>query len=218
MEKSGRKLFQTHIVSRRWLTDRLFEVNLKRPLGFSFIPGQKVQISIKDVKREYTLINSPDARELVLCIRYIEGGKFSPVLAEGDVGLSLSLSSATGFFTYQTQINKPVFVATGTGIAPFLAFIRSGVTGFILLHGVRSKEDLLYREEIAGAGMYIPCVSEPTGNSTLYEGYVTEYIEKILPKSENDFYLCGNRAMIHDAFEIIDRKFPGSKVFAEPFY
>ena len=41
-----------------------------------------------------------------------------------------------GYFTFRDFRLKPVFVATGTGIAPFVSMVRAGAKGFIVLHGV----------------------------------------------------------------------------------
>ncbi len=219
MENETSDSFQTEITARSWLTDRIFEISLKRPTGFTFIPGQKVRVSTFETGREYTLINAPDDSKLIICVRYIADGKFTPELAQSEIGSTLTLSAPTGFFTYQSQDKKAIFVATGTGIAPFLAFTRAGVADFILLHGAHLENDLIYREEIsASACQYIACVARPGNVKPFWKGHVTNYMEECVPEGNYDFYLCGNRQMIRDAFQIIDRKFPGSRIFSEPFF
>jgi len=52
----------------------------------------------------------------------------------------------------------------------------------------------------------------------LFNGPVTEYMECYLPRSNYDFYLCGNGAMLHDATAIVDRFFPTSRIYSEMFY
>jgi benzoate/toluate 1,2-dioxygenase reductase component len=219
MKENVQESFRTIILARRWFTGQVFEVTLKRPEGFAFIPGQKVRVSYHETGREYTLINSPGDSELIFCVRYFADGRFTPILAQSEIGSSLTLSAATGFFTYQTQEKSAIFVATGTGVAPFLAFSRAGITGFILLHGARRESDLLYRNEISpAAGEYIPCITASESETPYWRGRVTTYMEEQLIGQDYDFYLCGNRAMIRDAFRIIDRKFSGSRVFAETFF
>ncbi len=219
-KKKIRTFYQTVVLDRHELTESVFEIVLKRPAGFTFLPGQKVWLAYREIAREYTLVNSPESSELTLCVNHITHGKFSPLLAGVERGSSLSLSEASGYFTYQTQEKPAVFVATGTGIAPFLAFVRAGVHGFILLHGVRSEGDLLYRNEMsAAAGTYAPCLSTSTGNQLLPDGRVTSYLENCLARvAAYDFYLCGNADMVRDAFRIIDRRFSGSRVFVEAFF
>jgi ferredoxin-NADP reductase len=136
-----------------------------------------------------------------------------------SVGEAVTLSGPTGFFTYQSMSRDAVFVATGTGIAPFLAYIRAGVHGFYFLHGVRDETALLYRQEVERAAKkYIPCLSASGSNQKQQGGRVTEYLEKCLQETKYDFYLCGNSGMVRDAIRIIDRRFSDSRVFMETFF
>jgi len=219
MKKETQGAFQTEILARRWLTDKIFEVSLRRPTGFIFIPGQKVRVSDLETGREYTLINAPDDEKLLFCVRYIAAGRFTPMLAHSKLGSSLNLSAAAGFFTYQTQEKSAIFVATGTGVAPFLAFARAGVANFTLLHGANQESDLIYRNKMSAvASEYVACITTSNSEKSYWKGRVTTYMEEHLQSGNYDFYLCGNRDMIRDAFRIIDRKFPGSRIFSEPFF
>jgi benzoate/toluate 1,2-dioxygenase reductase component len=202
-----------------WLTENVFEVGFRRPEGFRFVPGQKIRLANIDTSREYTLVNHPDALELTICIRHVAAGCFSPLLARARIGDSYVMSSASGFFTYQSRTRPAVFIATGTGIAPFLAFVRAGARGFYLLQGARTERDLLYRDEVSGAaGEYIPCLSASESHGLLRSGHVTNYLEDHLPAEIYDFYLCGNGNMVRDAMRIIDRSFPDSRVYVETFF
>jgi ferredoxin-NADP reductase len=113
-----------------------------------------------------------------------------------------------------------VFVATGTGIAPFSAMALSGVSNFTLLHGVNTSDDLYYAELFrAQAAHYVPCLSEQTVPlQGAFQGRVTAYLEQQLPPGKYTFYLCGRQAMIHDATHLIDERFHGSKIYTEIFY
>jgi benzoate/toluate 1,2-dioxygenase reductase component len=217
--KASQDSFQVGVLGKRWLTEHVFELSLERPEGFSFIPGQKVRLSLHGITREYTLINPSDAVELTFCIRYVADGRLSPLLVKAGAGELVTLSAATGFFIYQSLGRRSVFVATGTGIAPFLAFIRDGARDFYCLQGASSESELLYRDEIKTATrQYIPCLSVLEGNGQFWRGRVTAYLEKSLKKENFDFYLCGKGEMVRDAIRIIDLKFPGSRVFMETFF
>ncbi len=219
MRKMSRESFQAGVVGQRWLTGHVFEISFERPRGFSFIPGQKVSLTIDDITRQYTLINQPDASELTICVGHVPDGRLTPLLARARPGEIVSLSAAAGFFTYQSLGRRAVFVATGTGIAPFLAFIRNGVRDFCCLQGAINERELLYRDEVEqAAGEYIPCLSAPESNGPFWNGRVTSYLEQRLAKERYDFYLCGNGDMIRDAIRIIDQHFPGSRVFMETFF
>jgi NAD(P)H-flavin reductase len=111
-------------------------------------------------------------------------------------------------------------VATGTGLAPFVSMARSGVAGFILLHGVNSAKDLYYTSVFKSAAkQYLPCISETDKLAGEYfRGRVTDYLQKNLTPGLYDFYLCGRREMIRDVTFLVDERFPGSFIFTEIFY
>jgi ferredoxin-NADP reductase len=47
---------------------------------------------------------------------------------------------------------------------------------------------------------------------------VTDFLEQKLSPGSYDFYLCGRGEMVRDATHIIDRRFPGARVFSELFF
>ena len=143
----------------------------------------------------------------------------SPALKELPLGSQLTLSGPHGYFTYRSTGQPVVFVATGTGTAPYCAMARSGVHGFTLLHGVRKTADLYYTEVFRQtAKLYVPCLtSQGTGPANTYPGRVTRYLKEQLAPGRYDFYLCGHQRMISDATLIIDDRFPGSLVYTEAF-
>lgn len=207
------------VVRQHWLTENVFEIFFKSQDRFTFIPGQKISLVKGALSREYTLINTAGSAELSLCVRYLPDGLFSPLLARAKEGDRFGISKASGFFTFQSQKNAAVFVATGTGIAPFLAFARAGIRGDLLVHGATNEGDLLYRSEMErAAAVYIPCLTDSAAGSGAWSGRVTSYLEVGLKEGTYDFYLCGNGNMVRDAVTIIDRRFPGSRVFMESFF
>jgi NAD(P)H-flavin reductase len=123
---------------------------------------------------------------------------------------------------FRTSDNTPVFVATGTGIAPFVAYQRSGVSGFILLHGVSNEQQMIYRTRLeVHSRRYVPCLGRASRNKTdgsgPFIGRVTDYVNHVLPPGEYDFYLCGRREMIYDVLTVIDDKFTTSRVYTERY-
>jgi ferredoxin-NADP reductase len=216
-------LFEVQITENRRLTDSVFEIRFSRPDGFDFLPGQNISIRKDNLLRDYSLIGSRQDSDLSICLRNVPHGALSPRIANARKGDRIHISPAFGHFLFQSWGRTPVFIATGTGIAPFVSYVRSGVTGYLLLHGVRSEEDLYYRAIISGsASTYAPCISAPelsaTGAETYFRGHVTDFLKLQLPRKSWDFYLCGRSEMIRDATIIIDQYFEGSRVFSEVFY
>lgn len=205
-----------------WLTPDTVEVRLTRPSGFDYLPGQKISFFHDSVQRDYTLLGPPDEPELALCVRHIPQGRFSPLLAMAEPGDRFHVSRPFGFFTFKASDRTPVFVATGTGVAPFVAFVRAGVRGFHLLHGVRSRQDLYYEAELANAAeRYIPCLSEFSADdppTDAFTGRVDRCLTERLPDGAYDFYLCGRNDMIREVMLLIDERWDGAYVFTESFF
>ncbi|MGD2272061.1 MAG: FAD-binding oxidoreductase [Desulfobacterales bacterium] len=214
------KVYFTELCEKRWLSAKTFELVLSRPPSFEFRAGQRIRFIRHNLERDYSLVTAPDQPTLGLCVRLIEGGAFSPLLHNAAAGSRFDFTGPHGYFYFQPSQRPAIFVATGTGIAPFCAMARAGVTGFTLLHGVSSPNDLYYKELfLATAKLYIPCLPDITNApANSYEGRVTGYLEKHLPHGSYDFYLCGRRDMIRDVILLVDDHFRGSLVYTEIFY
>ena len=212
--------FPTELIERRWLSQKTFEIKFGKPPGYRIRAGQRVRICYQGLDRDYTPVSAPQDPEITLCIRKVGSGKLTPALSTEDIGTRFEISQPDGYFTFKPSGRPPVFVATGTGIAPFCAMVRSGVTGFTLLHGVDSPQDLYYRQELeSAADRYVPCISrEHPPADEYFSGRVTDYLEAHLPAAEYDFYLCGRREMIREVTWLVDERFAGSLIYAEQFY
>lgn len=218
--KSHASTYATTLLERRWLSDKSFEIILALPPKFEFEPGQRIRLGFGDLERDYSIVSAPQESELTLCIRMVSGGKLSVLLSVADIGISLSVNGPHGYFTYKPSPRPAVFVATGTGIAPFCSMARSGRSGFTLLHGVGLPDELYYASLFRqSAEKYIPCLTEAkTLPADAFSGKVTKYLEQRLTPGAYDFYLCGRNEMIRDVTLLVDERFPESLVYTEMFY
>ena len=218
--KTKAENYASELIERRWLSNKSFEITLTKPKSFEYLPGQWIRLIHHSVERDYSLVSSPADPNVALCIRNIEGGILSPGLSNAPVGSCFKFNGPHGYFTFRPSTRPAVFVATGTGLAPYVSMARSGVAGFILLHGVRSAEDLYYASVLKSAAkQYVPCISEAGRSSGEYfRGRVSDYLQKHLAPGLYDFYLCGRGEMIRDVTFLVDEKFSGSLIFTETFY
>ena len=208
------------MIGRRWLSERTFEIKISKPSSYAIKSGQRIRIYHQSMERDYTPVSAPGDSEITFCIRKVETGKFTPMLSTAQIGTCFHISRPDGYFTFKPSSRPPVFVATGTGIAPFCSMVRSGITGFTLIHGVDSPDDLYYQAQFKSvADLYVPCISGTHQLSTEhFRGRVTDYLQKKLPAQVYDFYLCGRREMIRDVTWLVDERFPGSLAYSELFY
>ena len=214
--------FSVALRHRRLLGPGMLEFRMQRPPGFTFLPGQFVRFVMEGYRREYTMISDPEADTIDFCIDVQRPGRFSNAIQAVAMGTRFDLIGPLGHFVFQGAANPAVFAATGTGVAPFVAYFRSGVRDALLLHGVGTADRLIYRQVLqTGVRSYVACISreggQDTEDSVLFPGRVTHYLETRLAPGTYDFYLCGRRAMIRDAAAIIDHRFDGSRLFIEAY-
>ena len=211
------------LVNRIHLSEKAFEVELTRPDSLGFVPGHNIRFHYNDLERYYSIISKPDEPKLTLLVRFVVGGIFSKVLATADIGTQFDVTGPHGYFTFKPSSRSPVFVASDTGIAPFVSMARSGIQDFILFHEVDHPKNLYYESVFRPSSCnYFPCLSGadvaermPSG---ALQGNVSECIRKELRSGEFDFYLCGRREMIRDLTKLVDDSFPGSLVYREVFF
>ena len=206
--------------ARRWLSPKTFELVIDRPDGFAFRPGQRIGLTHEGVARDYSLASGTSEAVLRLCVRHLPRGKVSAWLAACALGTDLTITGPSGYFQYFPSDRRSVFVATGTGVAPFHAMAASGITGFTLLHGVSHSSDLYYRSLFErAASLYVPCIpGQGPAPATMFTGRVTDYLRDRLAPDAYDFYLCGRGDMVRDATLLVDDLFPDARVYAETFY
>jgi len=211
------------LLQRRRLTENAFEIELTRPPSFQFKAGQTIRFIHDSIERYYSLVSTPDDPTLTLCVYDVPRGIFSPVLAKAEIGAAFRITGPHGYFTFNPSERPPVFVATGTGIAPFVSMGRSGVADFIILHEVESAQDLYYQDLFRKiASNYIPCLVASTGADLKspgpYHGTAAGCLKENLPPASYDFYLCGERDMTNAVTLLADEHFPGSYIFKEVFF
>jgi ferredoxin/flavodoxin---NADP+ reductase len=112
------------------------------------------------VVRAYSIAGSPLDPDLEFYIALVENGKLTPTIFAQELGATFHLLKPVGKFTL-AQAHKPIvlMVATGTGLAPFVAMIRTLWKGYhaglpsservILFHGASYADELVYRDELA---------------------------------------------------------------------
>jgi ferredoxin-NADP reductase len=211
------------LLQRRWLSKTAFEIELSRPPGLEFKAGQTICFLHESMKRYYSLISAPDDPTLMFCIYHVLQGQFSAVLADSRIGSPFQVSGPHGYFTFCRSERAPIFIATGTGIAPFVSFARSGVTDYTLLHQAISADELYYGSYFQkNTARYFPCLLEPPIKEptppNFFCGNISECIRKNLRPESYDFYLCGEREMIREVTRLVDEIYPESRLYTEVFF
>ena len=187
---------------------RGFRFKLSDPPRMDFKPGQFVILNVphegKTVKRAYSVASAAHEPQAVeLCVQHLEGGIASTYFWALKEGQTVWLSGPHGNFLLKEPIDyEPIFMATGTGVAPLRSMIKylvhaNTLRNIWLFFGTRYEHSLLYESEFRSlAAMrrnfhYIPTVSRPKdwkGES----GHIQQTFQKhISGFADKEIYLCG---------------------------
>jgi benzoate/toluate 1,2-dioxygenase reductase subunit len=187
-----------------------FSVKLAEPAALSFLPGQYVHVAVPgtDQTRSYSFSSMPKDGIVEFLVRNIPGGLMSSYLADVAAGGDqLAITGPIGSF-YLREVRRPVlFLAGGTGLAPFLAMLEtlqaSGSTQAIhMIYGVTNDADLVEVDKLTAFAAAIPgftfatVVADPASTHER-KGYVIHHLpDAALHGGEVDIYLCGPPPMV----------------------
>lgn len=189
--------------------------------GFEFKPGQVVAISLekKEPPRLYSIASSPTSDEIAILFKVKQDGFLTPRLADVKVGEEILVSHAFGAF-YGSP-NPDYWVAAGTGIAPFVCMLKSGLAqGKTLIHGGRTEDSFYFANLFHhNEGLsYIPCSSVMEKHG-YYRGRLTEYLKHELIDIQKYFFVCGSSEMVVQVRDIlIDRGVDYDHIIAEIYF
>ena len=192
----------------QYLTPETFIIRLPQS-RFSFKAGQHITLAIKGdyQSREYSIYSGENDGYFEVLVKEVEGGYFSPKLKTLKKGDVVEVHGPFGKFGIEEKYkntSKHVFLASGTGVAPFHSIIKSYTEiDYQLIHGVRYHKES-YGKEDYKRDNYVLCTSRD--NKGNFSGRLTDYLQQTDFDKDTIFYLCGNSDMIFDAMEILKEK------------
>lgn len=182
---------------------------------FDFSPGQFISVLAEDERgkqqtRAYTIASAPRAGGFDLCLNRVEDGFFSNLLCDLEVGEEVKFHGPYGMFVLKEPLTDSIFVATGTGIAPFKGYVewlfpeggdRSEGRDIRLVYGTRHETELYYSdyfEKVAaerGNFKYLKTLSRAGEDWTGLRGHVQEHVERMVEEwSEQKGELAGRES------------------------
>lgn len=176
----------------------------------AFVPGQFVSITENEITRAYSIVSPPGGNRFALCANLVQEGHLSPFLFALEPGNEIDFKGPYGAFTLRRPPSDSIFVATGTGIAPFRSMLLSQLNAnlnhrFTLIFGVRHEHGLLYHDELTGLAQafpnfdYRPTLTRPPDHWTGRTGRVQPHALEVLgDRRDMDVYICGLREMVDD--------------------
>lgn len=192
------------------------------PRTFDFIAGQVVGITINPgtEPRLYSIASGAEQDEIWILYTLKEDGLLTPPLSQLKSGDQIFITQPFGNFICKEK--EAVWIATGTGIAPFASMFFSGLhAGKTLIQGSQNMERMYFHEHFSNTmGLnYQPCCSRET-TPGCFNGRVTNFLEKQPGiKTGIPYYLCGIAEMVVDVRDVlIARGVPFSNINSEIFF
>ncbi len=195
---------------------------LKYKRDFTFVPGQVVGITLDPHKppRMYSITSGMQDEDIWILFNIRPGGELTPPLSAVKPGDEIYATGPSGNF-FGTA--KPsTWIASGTGIAPFVSMWRSGIRkDKILIHGGRFLHSFYFENEFKDAlgDDFIRCCSQESGEG-VYHGRLTAWLkaQENLP-ADRKYYLCGSAEMVVDTRDIlIEKDIPYENILAEIYF
>jgi len=190
--------------------------------NLKFRPGQHLVVGVlgSSDAREYSVYSGRDEEFLEILVREVEDGIVSRKLRRLNMGNTLEVSGPYGFFMTNAQPpenKKLLFIASGTGIAPFHSFVKTyPEADYTIIHGIRTIDEA-YERETYGKGRYTSCTSRDDKGD--FQGRLTAYLKSLEIDKETMVYLCGNSDMVFESIDILQEKgLSNSHIFTEVYF
>jgi ferredoxin-NADP reductase len=190
-----------------------------------FLPGQYLALGLevdqRPLQRPYSTASPAGERgALEFLVRLVPDGALTPRLWRLPAGARITMGRPKGrFVPDDDDPRRPLFIATGTGIAPLMSMLETRLRDQpdgpprrrpVVVHGVARPDELVCHERLdrlAGGGRisYVPAVSRPgrPGDEVWAgaRGRVDALIEQVLVDERVDpadavAFLCGNPGMV----------------------
>jgi ferredoxin--NADP+ reductase len=213
-----------------------------------FEPGQYMTIGVyadgKLVQRPYSVASAPSRisqEGYEFYVRLVPVLRFTTLLWRLPVGHRMRMIGPKGRFLLEPDDNRThLFIATGTGIAPFVSMIRETLLHgkprrTIMLHGCSYVDELGYRELLEQwqhdgtyPVSYVPTISRPSDPRNAdwsgYTGRAEAVVHDVcrafrLRPERTVVYICGNPDMILNAESVLmDDGYPEFHVKKELYW
>lgn len=244
------KYVQGRVVERRDLTEDLWSIRIAHDGEFSFKPGQYATLGVpadpRPLERPYSIVSSPAEPTIEFLLELVDEGVVTPHLHGLGKGAELLMRPrAKGRFTLDLASGRShhVFVATVTGIAPFVSMLRTLRAGgyvdplpegfrVVCIHGGSRSNEFGYDDELEWLDReldwfsYVPTISRIhedvgwRGEVGRVEDVLRKHLDRAGATAENSVgYLCGHPGMIAVGQAILARAgLPKAFIRQEEYY
>jgi ferredoxin-NADP reductase len=199
-------------------------------------PGQHVDVRLTapdgyQASRSYSLASTGRDEQVELAVAAVPGGEGSPYLvAVARPGDAMEVRGPLGgYFVWDLSDPSPLLlVAGGSGVVPLVAMLRArsdagSATPFRLVLSVRTRADVMFADDLAGAGdgVQVHRVVTREADGDRPPGRLTEAdlaVAGVGPDDAPTVFVCGPTGFVeHAATLLIGLGHPASRVRTERF-
>ena len=230
------KTFDARVLRSVALSDftKHLELEVNGLPRFGFVPGQWLSVKAntpdgEEMTRAYSIASPPSENgHFAFCLNRVQDGFMSNYLCSLDEDAKITFQGPFGDFILRPPLRDTVFIATGTGIAPFRSMLhwllapsdlaqgdlaktdRHQGRQFWLLFGARHEHDIYYREEFERLAAehanfhFLPTLSRAAAEWKGLRGYVQEHLPEIVgTRTDIHAYICGLDKMVKANRELL---------------
>ena len=183
---------------------------------FGFVPGQWLSLKQskpdgEEITRAYSIASAPKGNHFALCLNRVQDGFMSNYLCSMTEGEEIQAQGPFGNFILRPPMRDTLFIATGTGIAPYRSILqwvfadptRHQDKQISLVFGNRTQADIYYHAEFLELANshpnfhYLPTLSRADSNWGGLRGYVQDHVRAIAEgRTDMHAYICGLDKMV----------------------
>jgi ferredoxin-NADP reductase len=213
------------------------EFEMKSVPHFGFVAGQWLSFKTnepngEEITRAYSIASPPsDDNRFALCLNRVQDGFMSNFLCDMKAGDEIACQGPFGDFILRPPMRDTIFIATGTGIAPFRSMLhwlfasesdgrgrpsstdlhpRHQDKQLWLVFGNRTEKDIYYHDEFLRLATehanfhYLPTLSRGDADWKGLRGYVQEHVPSIVQgRTDMHAYVCGLDKMVKANRELL---------------
>lgn len=238
--------FVSRLASIQKISSKVYleRFELIEPKEITFLPGQTVMLQVAPaspaggpgVNRSMSIASPLREKTSILVAHDVSPmGPYSQWTMNAKVGDTMHFIGPLGVFTLDADSpRKKIFIATGTGVAPFRAMILNQISDvrgqrsdmMTLYWGLRREEDIFWKEEFEELAAkhpnfkFVLTLSQPSDNWSGKRGRVGDHV---FVEEQNltgcDFYLCGSKPMVSEMeAALLAKNVPKEQIKKELFY
>jgi ferredoxin-NADP reductase len=203
---------------------RHLEFEMRGVARFGFVPGQWLSLKHtkpdgEEITRAYSIASPPaENGSFALCLNRVQDGWMSNFLCDMKDGDEISCQGPFGDFILRPPMRDTIFIATGTGIAPFRSMLhwlladpsRHQGKQLWLVFGNRTEKDIYYHDEFLRLARehenfhYLPTLSRGAPEWQGLRGYVQEHVPALAQgRPDAHAYICGLDKMVKANRELL---------------